>query len=94
VAASQQNDASSRAQAIVTTPAGLRRCPSSVCQRWCSQWYAVCDVEDRRVSVLAGASWGDRVGEVLTVVYSRVDADGDLREVRIAEPAKAASAAA
>jgi ATP-dependent DNA ligase len=58
------------------------------------QWYAVCDVEDRRVSVLAGASWGDRVGEVLTVVYSRVDADGDLREVRIAEPAKAASAAA
>ena len=58
------------------------------------QWRGVCDVDGRRVSVLAGASWVDRVGEVLTLVYSRVDADGDLREVRIAGPANAPSAAA
>jgi bifunctional non-homologous end joining protein LigD len=58
------------------------------------QWRGVCDVDGRRVSVLAGASWVDRVGEVLTLVYSRVDTNGDLREVRIGEPAKAGSAAA
>jgi ATP-dependent DNA ligase len=58
------------------------------------QWYGVCDVDGRRVSVLAGASWVDRVGEVLTLVYSRVDTNGDLREVRIGEPAKLASASA
>jgi bifunctional non-homologous end joining protein LigD len=58
------------------------------------QWYGACDVDGRRVSVLAGASWLDRVGEVLTLVYSRVDTNGDLREVRIGEPAKAASATA
>jgi bifunctional non-homologous end joining protein LigD len=50
------------------------------------QWYGVCDVDGRRVSVLAGAGWFDRVGEVLTLVYSRVDTNGDLREVRIGEP--------
>jgi bifunctional non-homologous end joining protein LigD len=58
------------------------------------QWHGVCDVDGRRVSVLASASWADRAGEVLTLVYSRVDADGDLREVRIDGAAKAASAAA
>ncbi|MGI8712689.1 MAG: hypothetical protein ACR2NR_05785 [Solirubrobacteraceae bacterium] len=58
------------------------------------QWYGVCDVDGRRVSVLAGASWVARVGEVLTLVYSRVDTNGDLREVRIGEPAKAGSAPA
>jgi bifunctional non-homologous end joining protein LigD len=58
------------------------------------QWYGVCDVDGRRVSVLAGASWVDRVGEVLTLVYSRVDTNGDLREVRIGDPAKAGSAPA
>jgi bifunctional non-homologous end joining protein LigD len=58
------------------------------------QWRGVCDVDGRSVSVLAGARWVDQVGEVLTLVYSRVDADGDLREVRIAEPASTASVAA
>jgi ATP-dependent DNA ligase len=58
------------------------------------QWRGVCDVDGRRVSVLAGASLVDQVGEVLTLVYSRVDADGDLREVRIAGPARAGSVAA
>lgn len=33
------------------------------------QWHGVCDVDGRRVSVLAGASWVDRVGQVLTLVY-------------------------
>ena len=58
------------------------------------QWHGVCDVDGRRVSVLAGATWVDRVGEILTLVYSRVDADGDLREVRIAGPPNVASTAA
>src|SRR5450755_4155631 len=57
------------------------------------QWRGVCDVDGRRVSVLAGASWVDRVGEVLTLVHSRVDTNGDLREVRIGERANAGSAA-
>jgi ATP-dependent DNA ligase len=55
------------------------------------QWRGVCDVDHKRVSVLAGPSWIDRVGEVFTLVYSRVDADGDLREVRIAGRAGTAS---
>lgn len=57
-------------------------------------WHGVCDVDGQRVSVLAGASWVDHVGEVLTLVYSRVDADGDLREVRVAGPASTAAVAA
>jgi ATP-dependent DNA ligase len=50
------------------------------------QWHGVCDVDGRRVSVLAGARSADQIGEVVTLVYSRVDADGGLREVRIAGP--------
>jgi ATP-dependent DNA ligase len=57
------------------------------------QWHAVCDVDGRRVSVLAGAGLVDRVGDVLTLVYSRVDADGDLREVRIAAAGSSAPVA-
>ena len=34
MAVSQQNAASSRAPAIATTPAGLRRCRRRTCQRW------------------------------------------------------------
>jgi ATP-dependent DNA ligase len=58
------------------------------------QWHGVCDVDGRRVSPLAGARSADQIGEVLTLVYSRVDADGSLREVRIAGPAYPASAGA
>jgi hypothetical protein len=58
------------------------------------QWHGVCDVGGRRVSVLAGPSAVDRIGEVVTLVYSRVDADGDLREVRITAAGSAASVAA
>jgi hypothetical protein len=56
-------------------------------------WRGVCDIDGRHVSVLAAANWVDRVGEALTLAYSRVDANGDLREVRIAEPATAGSLA-
>jgi ATP-dependent DNA ligase len=58
------------------------------------QWHGACDIDGLRVSVLAGASWADRIGEVVTLVYSRVDADGDLREVRIAGSGSSASVAA
>jgi hypothetical protein len=56
------------------------------------QWHAVCDIDGRRVSVVAGAGSADQIGEVVTLVYSRVDADGGLREARIAGSANAASA--
>jgi bifunctional non-homologous end joining protein LigD len=58
------------------------------------QWHGVCEVDGRRVSVLVGATSVDQVGEVFTLVYSRVDADGALREVRIAGPASTAAVAA
>jgi bifunctional non-homologous end joining protein LigD len=58
------------------------------------QWRGVCDVDGRRVSVLAGGRSADQIGEVLTLLYSRVDADGGLREVRIAGTANASSVAA
>jgi hypothetical protein len=51
-------------------------------------WHAVCDVGGRRVVALAGAGSTDLVGEPVSVVYSRVDADGGLREVRLAAPTR------
>jgi hypothetical protein len=41
----------------------------------------------------AGASSADQVGELVSLVYSRVDADGDLREVRLAALAGTKAAA-
>jgi ATP-dependent DNA ligase len=58
------------------------------------QWHGVCEVDGRRVSVLAGPSSTDQIGEVLTLAYSRMDADGSLREVRIAGPARGVQAPA
>jgi ATP-dependent DNA ligase len=52
------------------------------------RWHGVCDVGGRRVVALAGASAADRVGELVSLVYSRVDADGGLREVRLAAPTR------
>jgi hypothetical protein len=49
-------------------------------------WHGVCDVDGRRVVALAGASSADLVGELVSLVYSRVDADRGLREVRVAAP--------
>ena len=47
-------------------------------------WHAVCDVDGRRIVALAGPSAADQVGELVCLAYSRVDADGGLREVRLA----------
>jgi hypothetical protein len=48
------------------------------------QVYAVCDVEGRRVAAVASASASERVGAAVELVYSRVDAEGALREGRLA----------
>jgi len=47
-------------------------------------WHALCDVDGWRVHALAGANTVDRVGQFIELVYSRVDADGNLREARVA----------
>jgi hypothetical protein len=41
----------------------------------------------------AAASSIDHVGELVSLVYSRVDADGGLREVRLAAPPAVPAAA-
>lgn len=48
------------------------------------QWYAICEVDGNRVLALANTEASEHVGEPVTLVYSRVDADGALREVRLA----------
>ena len=48
------------------------------------QVYAICDVDGRNVPVLASVSANERIGENVELVYSRVEADGALREVRLA----------
>jgi ATP-dependent DNA ligase len=55
-------------------------------------WHGVCDVGGRRVVALASASATDQVGELVGLVYSRVDADGGLREVRLAAPPRSTMA--
>ena len=50
------------------------------------QWQAVCDVAGRRVRALAGAQSSELLGRPVQLVYSRVDADGGLREARLAAP--------
>ena len=47
-------------------------------------WHALCDLDGRRVHALAGARTAERVGQLVELVYSRVDADGSLREARVA----------
>jgi hypothetical protein len=48
------------------------------------QVYAICDVDGRRVAAVASPSASERIGEAVELVYSRVDAEGALREVRLA----------
>ena len=55
----------------------------SVAQDRNGQWHAVCDVGDRRVRALAGARTVELVGRRVELVYSRVDANGGLREARV-----------
>lgn len=48
-------------------------------QRW-----AWCEVEGRRIVASANGAAEDAIGESVQIVYSRIDAGGDLREARIA----------
>jgi hypothetical protein len=50
-------------------------------------WHALCDIDDRRVHALAGARTVERLGQLVELIYSRVDADGSLREARVAPAA-------
>lgn len=47
-------------------------------------WHAPCELDGRRVHALAGARTAERIGQLVEVVCSRVDADGTLREARVA----------
>jgi bifunctional non-homologous end joining protein LigD len=48
------------------------------------RWHALCEADGRRVHALASARTAERIGELVDLVYSRVDADGSLREARVA----------
>ena len=48
------------------------------------RWHAFCELDGRRVHALAGARTAERIGQLVELVYSRVDADGSRREARIA----------
>jgi ATP-dependent DNA ligase len=48
------------------------------------RWHALCKLDGRRVHALAGARTAERIGQLVELLYSRVDADGSLREARIA----------
>jgi bifunctional non-homologous end joining protein LigD len=45
--------------------------------------YAICNVDGRRVAVLGSPRLQHLIGSKLELAYSRIDADGSLREVRI-----------
>ena len=51
------------------------------------RWHALCELDGRHVHVLAGARTAELIGQVVDLVYSRVDADGSLREARVAPAA-------
>jgi ATP-dependent DNA ligase len=66
-------------KARLTTRAELR----SVRQDRDGCWHALCDLDGRRVHALAGRGTVERVGQVVEIMHSRVDADGTLREARV-----------
>jgi bifunctional non-homologous end joining protein LigD len=47
-------------------------------------WHAMCDSDGRRVAALAGPAAAELIGREATIIFSRVDADGGLREARLA----------
>jgi len=47
------------------------------------QWHAGCEVDGRRAHATTGPAASEHIGQPVTLVYSRVDADGGLREARI-----------
>jgi ATP-dependent DNA ligase len=69
-------------KAQFTTRAELR----AVRQDRDGRWHAVCDIDGRRIRAVAGPRTADRVGQLVELAYSRVDADGTLREARVAPP--------
>lgn len=73
-------------KARFTTRAELR----SVRQDREGRWHALCDVDGRRVHAVAGGRTAELVGQSVELVYSRVDADGTLREARVAPAGPAA----
>jgi ATP-dependent DNA ligase len=73
-----------------------RRLPATLIDRRTARdgrTYAVCDLDQGGRTVAAIASTTIEVGERIHVVYSRVDADGTLREARVATPARSAGLA-
>lgn len=46
--------------------------------------HALCEIDGRRVHALASARSAERIGQLVDLGYSRVDADGSLREARVA----------
>ena len=45
--------------------------------------YAISELDGRRVTTLASPKLGELIGHQVELAYSRVDADGSLREARI-----------
>jgi ATP-dependent DNA ligase len=45
--------------------------------------YAICELDGRRVTALGSPPLAALIGYQIELVYSRIDADGSLREVRI-----------
>ena len=70
-------------KARFTAAAALR----SVRQDRDGRWLALCELDGRRVHALAGARTAERIGELVELAYSRVDADGGLREARVSPAA-------
>ena len=66
-----------------TASAALR----SVRQDRDGRWHALCEIDGGRVHALAGSRTAERIGQLVELVYSPVDADGSLREARVAPAA-------
>jgi hypothetical protein len=49
------------------------------------RYWAICDVDGKRVAVAASNGTRNTEGRAVTIVYSRIDADGGLREARPAD---------
>ena len=56
----------------------------SVHQDRAGQRHALCELDGRRLHAVAGPSTAAWIGQLVELVYSRVDADGTLREARVA----------
>jgi hypothetical protein len=48
------------------------------------RWHALSEIDGRRVHAAGGFRAAERTGQFVELVYSRVNADGSLREARVA----------